>query len=212
MVFGGCLCSYYSLSGEPGERDTPQTPGAGLSDVPTVLPPEELERLRSGVRLMALQTLRDPDAADEVVQETLTRALEALRLGRLKDIGKLGGFVRGIARHVIADVVRARQRSAAFDALSDVANGPAKPDALSELISAEERRRVLLALTELSTTDRQILNLSYFEGLTPTEIAERLGEPALRIRKRKSRALERLRRAFLAGASGHELGSRTTDK
>jgi RNA polymerase sigma factor (sigma-70 family) len=80
------------------------------------------------------------------------------------------------------------------------------------LITGEERDRVRQALTQLSATDRDILHLSFFEALTPVEIADRLGEPALRIRKRKSRALRRLRQAFLRGAeTGHESRSAQTD-
>jgi DNA-directed RNA polymerase specialized sigma24 family protein len=42
-----------------------------------------------------------------------------------------------------------------------------------------------------------VLRLSFYEGLAPAEIAERLAEPAPRVRKRKARALDRLRLAYL---------------
>ena len=64
---------------------------------------EAVEQLRLGLRIMALRALGDPEAAEEAVQETLVRALEALREGRPRDPEKLGAFVRGIARHVIAE-------------------------------------------------------------------------------------------------------------
>ena len=160
---------------------------------------EVLERLRLGLQIMALRALRDPDAAEEAVQETLVRALEALRDGRPSNPEKLGAFVRGIARHVIADTHRARQSSARQQPLSDGGPATSGDDPLTTLITAEERDRVRQALSELSAGDREILHLSFFEGLTPVEIAERLGEPPLRIRKRKSRALNRVRRALLRG-------------
>ena len=176
------------------------------------LGPEELERLRAGLEILALRALGDPEAAEEAAQETLTRAVEALRDGRLKVREKLGAFVQGIARHVIADVFRARQRTSDFEALTEV-SGSDPRDPLSALISAEERDRVRHALTELSVSDREILHLSFFEGLTPAEIADRLNEPAERIRKRKSRALLRLRSAFLEKTdTGHESGSPPTYK
>jgi RNA polymerase sigma-70 factor (ECF subfamily) len=177
------------------------------------LKPEAVERLRLGLQIMALRALGDPDAAEEAVQETMVRALEALRDGRPSDPDKLGAFVRGIARHVIADTHRARQRSAPLQAVPEGELGTSKDDPLTTLITAEERHRVRLALTRLSAGDRQILHLSFFEGLTPAAIAERLGEPALRVRKRKSRALARLRRALLPGPSTrHEWRSSTTRK
>ncbi|UCC71647.1 MAG: sigma-70 family RNA polymerase sigma factor [Gemmatimonadota bacterium] len=172
-----------------------------------------LEQLRLGLQIMALRALGDLEAAEEAVQETLVRALEALRNGRPRDPEKLGAFVRGIARHVIADARHARQRSAPLEAVLESECGTSLDDPLAALVSDEERDLVRRALTELSAGDRDILHLSFFEGLTPVEIAERLGEPALRIRKRKSRALRRLRRAFSRGAGTcHELESSETDK
>ncbi len=173
--------------------------------------PEAVERLRLGLQIMALRALGDTEAAEEAVQETMVRAMEALRDGRLNDPEKLGAFVRGIARHVIADAHRARQRGAPLQAVPEGELGTSGDDPLTALITAEERNRVRLALRRLSAVDRQILHLSFFEGLTPIEIAQRLGEPALRVRKRKSRALARLRQALLQGAgTRHEWRSSTT--
>lgn len=172
-----------------------------------------VEQLRLGLQIMALRALGDPEAAEEAVQETLVRALEALRDDRPRDPKKLGAFVRGIARHVIADACSARRRTAPLDAVPESERVTSDDDPLSVLISDEERSGVRRALAQLSPADRDILHLSFFEGLNPAEIAERLGEPALRIRKRKSRALRRLREAFSRGAgTGHESGPRKTDK
>ena len=181
---------------------------------PTAGPePAAIEQLRSGLQIMALRALGDLEAAEEAVQETLVRALEALRDGRPRDPEKLGAYVRGIARHVIAKTQHARQRQAPLEALPEAERGTNRNDPLTALVTAEERDHVRRALTELSAGDRDILHLSFFEGLTPVEIAERLGEPALRIRKRKSRALRRLRQAFLRGERAcHESGSSRTDK
>jgi RNA polymerase sigma-70 factor (ECF subfamily) len=183
--------------------------------VPPSTGPEStvVEQLRSGLQIMALRALGDLEAAEEVVQETLVRALEALRDGRPKDPEKLGAFARGIARHVIADTRKALGRSIPLEAISDVRLDPGRDNPLTALVTAEERGRVRQALSLLSAADRQVLHLSFFDGLTPAEIAERVGEPALRIRKRKSRALRRLRRAFLSGGRVcHESSSSQTDE
>jgi RNA polymerase sigma-70 factor (ECF subfamily) len=149
---------------------------------------------------MALRALRDSDAAEEAIQETMARAVMALRDGRPRNPEKLGAYVRGIARHVIIDAQRARERSLPLQAApqQELSTHPDNP--LSALITAEERDLVRRALTHLSARDREVLHLSFFEGLTPKEIAARVGESAVRIRKRKSRALLRLRQAFLGGA------------
>ena len=48
---------------------------------------------------------------------------------------------------------------------------------------AEQAGRLRAALERLPLQDRELLRLSYFEGLAPQELAERLGEPSARIRK-----------------------------
>jgi len=160
---------------------------------------EAVEQLRFGVQIMALRALGDPDAAEEAVQETLVRAVEALRDERLRASDKLGAFVRGIARHVIADLLHARARSSPLQDAPPQKLAARDPDSLSALITEEERRRVRSALRRLSDRDREVLHLSFFEGLSPTEIGHRLEAPAPRIRKRKSRALLRLRRVLSPG-------------
>jgi RNA polymerase sigma-70 factor (ECF subfamily) len=163
----------------------------------TTAPQEEIERLRPGLQIMALHALGDREAADEIVQETLVRALEALQSGRFRDTGDLGAFVRGIARHVIADTLRARQRRASLNMAPPTGGGATLENPLSRLITQEESSRLRAALARLSPEDQNVLSLSYLEGMTPREIGETSGEPAARIRKRKSRALQRLRVAFL---------------
>jgi RNA polymerase sigma factor (sigma-70 family) len=162
---------------------------------------DELVRLRNGLRIMALQRLGDPEAAEEAAQESLARVLQALHEGRLEHPAKLGAFARSIAHHVVVDMIRTRFRHQAFGSEEEQRTAIA-PDPLSALVSGEEEGRVRLALARLTARDRNLLRLTFFEGLAPTDLALRLREPAERIRKRKQRALERLRAAFL-GVRSH---------
>jgi RNA polymerase sigma-70 factor (ECF subfamily) len=165
---------------------------------------DRLEALREGLRLLALRHLGgDPEAAAEVAQETIVRAFAALRAERLEDPAKLPAFVRGIARHVLADLGRARPSLPL-----DYQRPGDTPDPLASVISEEERAQVRTALASLPEADRRLLRLCFFDGLTPAQVAARLGEPPDRIRKRKSRALERLRAAFRQGSRSRGPGSR----
>lgn len=158
--------------------------------------PETLERLRNGLRLIALRSLGNADAAEEVAQETLARGLEALDSGRLYDPQKLGAYFRGICHHVIVDTIRERQRTTSLEVLPEYADGNPSNDALHTLISEEQKARLTRALKELSSASRECLRLSFYEGLKPAEMAQRLGEPGPRVRKRRSRALQQLREVF----------------
>jgi RNA polymerase sigma factor (sigma-70 family) len=186
---------------------------------PTTLPvTADLERLRGGLRIIALRALGDADAAEEAVQETFARAVVALADSRLDDPAKLAAYVAGIARHVCSHVLRDRKQTVSLDG-ADVAGAPSiHPqlaiwfDPLEALISAAETERLRVAFSTLSPADQRLLRLCYHEDRTPSEVAAALAEPADRVRKRKSRALERLRRAFLGHAEGHDEPSSGTAK
>jgi len=162
------------------------------------LGPAELDHLREALRTMALGRLGDVDAAEDVAQETLLRVLATLAQAGLQDPAALYGFVWTVARNVIWDMGRRREREARLGAGGGRLDAPrAADDPLTGLVSAEEASRVRAALDRLSDSDRELLRLCYCDGLSPGEVAARMGEPAPRLRKRKSRALERLRAAFL---------------
>lgn len=155
---------------------------------------------------MALRALNDPDAAEEVAQESLARGLEALEAGQFRDEGSVGAYFRGICRHVIVDRIRREGRLTSLDALPEQPDQTAFPDALHALISRERKEQVLRALSELPPQSLECLRLSFYEGLKPAEIARRLGEPGPRVRKRHQRALDKLREVFFAQtpAAGHD--------
>jgi RNA polymerase sigma-70 factor (ECF subfamily) len=165
-----------------------------MAETPLAAAGVDLELLRSGIRLMALRALGDPDAADDVAQESLARAVDALRIP--DRAANIGAYVAGIARHVIADRYRANARVVSIDPAVLDAMADDRADVLSTMCSEEELCRVRGALADLSDNDRALIRLCYFEELSPTEIAARLGVPPERIRQRKLRALQRLRTAF----------------
>ncbi|MDB4874760.1 MAG: polymerase sigma factor [Gemmatimonadetes bacterium] len=160
---------------------------------------QQLETLANGVRILALRRLGDADAARDVVQETMARLLDALGKGQLRDPERVGAFARGIAHHVIVDYRRATGR---LTTLPDELANEAAPSALDLLVRDEEVERMRAALARLSSGDRELLHLAFVENLSPRAVAARMREPAERVRKRKSRALARLREVFL-GAVGH---------
>jgi len=187
--------------------DVPVTHGdvgnrSGSPGSPTELAAAEWDRLRAGIRIMALSALRDAESAEEVAQESVTRIIQALREGRLRDVQRLGAFARSVAHHVIVDLLRAQRRLVRLEGPEGDLPGP-EPDPLAALTSAEQSARIAAALQRLAAPDQEVLRLSFVEGLTPQELARHLGQPGTRIRKRKERALQRLR-SLLVEQEGHE--------
>jgi RNA polymerase sigma-70 factor (ECF subfamily) len=172
-----------------------------VSDDSSPIDRDALESLRSGLELLAVRAFGDRAIAEEVAQDALARAVVAAERGTLVRPGGTAAFVAGIARHIIAD----RRRAAAREAPLSAADGvPASEiDPLERLLASDEAARVRAALASLDPADRELLRLSYYEGRAPAEIAAMTGEPSERIRKRKSRALERVREALEQARDGH---------
>jgi RNA polymerase sigma factor (sigma-70 family) len=150
---------------------------------------EELVRLFSGrIALMARLRTRDAEAARDVTQDVLLAVFRALRSGQLREAERLTAFVYGIARNLINNHLRTRNRLPPEDALDDDLAAASLPDGLED---SERGALVRRALAVLDSTDRRILLLTLIDGLKPAEIGARLGLSSEAVRTRKSRALKK---------------------
>ena len=166
---------------------------------------DAFEVMRRGVWIIALKELADADLADEVAQETISRLLDALEKQGAAIVDP-AAFARGIARHVIADLRARRKRLDPLERVENSVVHASAADPLARAVSEEQLARLRQCLATLAPTDRELLRVLFVNDITPGDLAARTGEPAERIRKRKSRALDRLRQAFL----GHDLPSAAT--
>jgi len=137
--------------------------------------------------------------AEEVVLEAFAQAWrEAPRFeaGR----GSVAGWLTTIARSRALDLVRARSRrdrltatAAADRPGTSPAMGDFRPDPAGALDNDERRRQVRQALETLSAPQREAIELAYFEGLSQSEIAERLQEPLGTVKTRVRLGMQKLR-------------------
>jgi len=141
---------------------------------------------------VAFRVLGERADAEEVVLEALAQAWrDAARFepGR----GSVAGWLATIARSRALDVVRARNRRSRLAAAAAAAAPDALPGPESALDHEERRREVRRALDALSPAQRQAIELAYFEGLSQSEIAERLHEPLGTIKTRVRLGMQKLR-------------------
>lgn len=117
---------------------------------------------------------------------------------------------RASVRAWIVLVVRCRaldrlrsRRVRTTEPLGDEPRGDAagEPDALAD------RCRVTGALAELPVPQREVIELAYFEGLTSSEIADRLGIPIGTVKSRTAGALRSLRERLGVDEDGCDEGA-----
>ena len=142
------------------------------------------------VRIMLVTRTRNPDLAQDLLQDVMLGAICALRKGQLRDPARLSWFVRGIARNHLNEHFRGKARQAVSLEFPDRI-----PDLGSGRDDAEMNRRETLALAgieRLDPTDKAILQLNLVDGLKPGKIAEMLKLNSDVVRQRKLRATRRL--------------------
>lgn len=136
----------------------------------------------------ALRRLGDHERAEELVQRVMTRVW---RFAERYDPerGQVSTWVFAIARTAVADLQRDvfRRRRIAEAAPPDVGD-----DELEQLLLSEAVR---VAFDRLSHEHREVLHLAYFQGLTQSEAAARLGLPLGTVKSRTYYALRALRLA-----------------
>ena len=141
---------------------------------------------------LALRIVRDPALAEDAVQEGLPRRLarrSAIRRGAARR-PRRGCSRSSTTRPSTSSGERRRDRP---QPTAEVPEGAAGDDVSRTVLHGFERRRIDAALDRLSTPQREVLVLAYFDGLTQTELADRLGEPLGTIKSRTHAALARLR-------------------
>jgi RNA polymerase sigma-70 factor (ECF subfamily) len=153
----------------------------------------DLERQFRGVlRLFAARRLGNSGEAEDVAQETLRIAIEALRNLRITNVAAVPAFIFQTARNLCMR----RTRSAAREgkALRRFAAAALEPEEhpLARLIREERKKEVRLALSRLDASDRELLEMSYGEELPTEEIGRRLGISSMNVRVRRHRAIKRL--------------------
>ncbi len=140
--------------------------------------------------------------AEETVVESFAQAWRDA--GRFEPArGSVAAWLTMIARSRALDLVRARSRreritdtAAADRPDAPPAMGSWRGDPADALDRSERRRQVLVALEELSAPQRQAIELAFFEGLSQSEIAERLNEPLGTVKTRVRLGMQKLRTAL----------------
>lgn len=155
------------------------------------------DRYASLVYRMALRVLHDSEEAEDLTQDVFLRLWnQADRYDASR--GSLSSYLLTITRSRAIDKLRSRgSQLRFFHRWKATLLYNATPDTPLESISMEERSQLVrAALSSLSDNERQILELSYYEGLSYTEMAKRLNLPLGTVKSRARAGLRKLRHAL----------------
>jgi RNA polymerase sigma-70 factor, ECF subfamily len=137
---------------------------------------------------LALRLLRDRGRAEEAVQETFAAVWRSAGSYR-PERGPGAPWLYAVARNAIVDRARAR-RDATFAEPPDTPSGDLGPAERAE--SSYVAWRVHRAVVELPGSEREVLELAYWGGLSQSEIADFLGIPLGTVKTRTRTGLARL--------------------
>jgi RNA polymerase sigma-70 factor (ECF subfamily) len=140
--------------------------------------------------------------AEEVVLDAFSQAWR--EAGRFSaDRGSVGAWLTMICRSRALDLIRSRgrrgkaldrARGATPDGTPGMGSPTADPSRAAEL--SEQADQVNQALEGLSPPQREAISLAFYEGLSHSEIAERLSEPLGTVKTRVRLGMQKLRDAL----------------
>ena len=149
------------------------------------------DRYSKLVYSVALRVLRDPAAAEDVLQEVfmqIWRNPGSFTAAR----GSLGGWLAIVARNRSIDTLRRKRPTVDVDDVPLASSFNLADEA--ERDSLMERARGVIQL--LPSEQRKTLEMAFFDGLTHSEIAEMTGDPLGTVKTRIRSGLLTLRKAF----------------
>jgi RNA polymerase sigma-70 factor (ECF subfamily) len=142
---------------------------------------------------LILRVVRDTGVAEDLVQETFLRVWNRVQGFDAKK-GALGPWLLAVARNRAIDYLRSTTGRARNSLELEATEHPALfSDMEKDLLLSDKARRLKAAIQKLSPKQREVIELAYFEGLSQTEMAERMGQPLGTVKTWVRTALRNLR-------------------
>jgi len=148
---------------------------------------------------LILRMVQDRGIAEDLVQETFMRVWNRAASFDSEQ-GAVGPWLLAVARNRALDYLRykGRRPESSIDA-QETENPALFADVQADPLRFDVARQVKAALSRLTETQRQAIELAYFEGMSQTEIAERMRQPLGTVKTWMRRALQQMREELGGG-------------
>ena len=150
---------------------------------------ELCRRMGPRIRLYGLRHLRDRHAAEDLMQQVLITAIEALRAGRLREPEKLASFVLGTCRMTVLDQRRGAQRRERLM----VEFGADLPAATAGWMPRLDHEQLTRCVQSLRERERWVIVMTFYDEQTGADVARFLGVSEANVRVIRHRAIHQLR-------------------
>jgi RNA polymerase sigma-70 factor (ECF subfamily) len=130
----------------------------------------------------------DHARSDDAAQQAFINAWR-WAAGYRRERGPAAGWLFAIARNAAIDTLRSRA-STIHSEVPDLPDQELEPD--ERALAGEQAFRVHAAVDTLPGHEREVIELAYYDGLSQSEIATRLGTPLGTVKTRTRRALAHL--------------------
>ena len=186
-----------ALRGQPVEPDIARLVAAARRGDEAAFT-ELYRRYADRVYRFCLFRVRRPADAEDLMQQTFLRAIEALP--RYEERGlPFGAWLFRIARNVVIDHERTRRAALDLDELVHAGAEPATEDGMGGLA---DRAALLGAIARLTPDQREVLAYRFFADLSARETGRLMGRGEATVRGLQARALAALRRELAALEGG----------
>jgi RNA polymerase sigma-70 factor, ECF subfamily len=154
---------------------------------------ELYERFAPRAYRTALSVCHNRECAQDAVQDAFV-SMWSSRATYKPTRGTVAGWAMCVVWHRALDLARCRSTAAECDeGAARFDEEPAPDDVPSDFAAQAEAEQLSGLLARLSTAQRQVIQLGFFDGLTHTEIAHRLALPPSTVKGRMRLGLTKLR-------------------
>ncbi len=144
---------------------------------------------------LALRILQDRDLAEQVVQDAFWRVWRKAEQYEQKK-GRFSTWLFTIVHNLAIDLIRQRRGSVSLDEpeQAETIESQAADSDMDETISRElDGAQIRAALQSIPDTQREVIELVYFEGLSHRQVAKKLSTPLGTVHTRARLGIQKLR-------------------